>query len=126
MILDAGVLVSVDRHERSSTRLLAYANWGTYPIHTSEAVVAQVWRDGGRQARLAGFLHGVEIHPLDDGRGIGRLLRDAGTSDVVDAHVALLGLRLRDEIVTGDVDDLRRLTAPMRRPPTIVPWPPPR
>jgi hypothetical protein len=45
----------------------------------------QVSHNGSRQARLAGFLKTVEVHPLDDGRSVGVLLARSGTSDVVDA-----------------------------------------
>lgn len=75
-------------------------------MHTSEAVVAQVWRDGSRQARLAAVLNGVTIHPLVDGRGVGSLLARSGGSDVVDAHVVVLGAALTQGILTGDPDDL--------------------
>lgn len=124
MILDAGVLISVGRGELVAGAVLEVADDDRRPLRTSEAVVAQVWRGGPRQARLARFLRAVEIHPLDDGRAVGALLADAGTSDVVDAHVALLAQRLGEEIITGDVDDLARLVAPMPAPPRLVPWPP--
>lgn len=120
MILDAGVLISAARNERPALALLDQPDL----LRSSEAVVAQVWRDGARQARLARFLRAVEIHPLDDGRAVGVLLADAGTADVVDAHVALLAQRLGEEIITGDVDDLAQVIAPMPRPPRVIPWPP--
>lgn len=125
MILDAGVLVSVDRGDLASRQLTVMAVQDRDVLRTSEAVVAQVWRDGARQARLARFLRALEIHPLDDGRNLGHLLRDSGTSDVVDAHVALLAQRTGDAIVTGDVDDLTRLVESFdHEPPAVVPWPP--
>jgi hypothetical protein len=125
VILDAGVLVSVDRGDLASRHLPVMAVRDRDVLRTSEAVVAQVWREGARQARLARFLQTLEIHPLDDGRNVGHLLRDSGTSDVVDAHVALLAQRLGDEIVTGDVDDLARLVESFdHEPPAVIPWPP--
>ncbi|MCW2863631.1 MAG: hypothetical protein JWP48_5339 [Actinoallomurus sp.] len=48
--------------------------------------------------------------PLNDevDRRIGELLRDSGTSDVVDGHVALLA-GPGDRVVTSDPGDLGRL-----------------
>jgi hypothetical protein len=126
MILDAGVLVSLDRREPAANMFIKTTDEDDVALHTSEAVVAQVWRDGTRQARLAAFLETVEIHPLDDGRAVGRLLRDSGTSEVVDAHLGLLAEELDDDILTGDVDDLRRVVAALSRRVVVLPWPPPR
>jgi predicted nucleic acid-binding protein len=76
-------------------------------------VIAQVWRDGARQARLARFLDadGVRAAPLDadTARAVGRLCGLAGHADVVDVHVALHA-RLHDlAVVTSDADDLRQV-----------------
>jgi hypothetical protein len=51
------------------------------------------------------------VEPLTEetARSIGRLLADAGTSDVIDTMVAL-GVSARDDaIVTSDPDDLARM-----------------
>jgi len=40
---------------------------------------------------------------------LGLLLAKSGTSDVVDAHVALLARRLQAIVLTSDPDDLRAL-----------------
>lgn len=125
MILDAGVLVSVDRLEVAAGSLSRLSDQGDEALHTSEAVVAQVWRGGARQAVLARFLRALEVHPLHDGRAVGRLLRASGTSDVVDAHVALLAEELDDDILTGDVDDMTQLVAALPRRVGVLPWPPP-
>ncbi|CAN5160418.1 hypothetical protein BH23ACT9_BH23ACT9_28060 [soil metagenome] len=102
---------------------LTAADRSAEPLHTSAAVVAQVWRDGSRQARLAPVLKGVEIHPLDDGRAVGSLLALSGGSDVTDAHVVLLAVSLTQRILTGDPDDLRALAAPLGRSrPDVLHW----
>lgn len=126
MILDAGFLVSVDRSEGSARTFLTAAQRASTPLRTTEPVVAQVWRGGARQSRLAAFLKSTEILPFDDGRFVGRLLAAAGGSDVVDAHVVAMALRFGDDVLTGDVDDLTTIAAPLGpSAPTVHPWPPP-
>jgi hypothetical protein len=76
-------------------------------------VLAQVWRDGSRQALLARALRnpGIVAAPLnhDDAKRVGELLRASGTTDVVDAHVAVLAGRLRAPVITSDPDDITNL-----------------
>lgn len=110
MILDAGFLISIDRSERSAHTFLAAADRSGTALHSTHPVVAQVWRDGSRQARLSAFLNTITIHPLDDGRTVGRLLAQTRTSDVVDAHLAISAVRLGHDILTSDLKDLTRLT----------------
>lgn len=80
------------------------------PLVTSGALVAQVWRDGGRQANLARMLAGVDVQALDRtvGRRIGELLGRVGSRDVVDAHVALL-VSPGGTLLTSDGAELRAL-----------------
>lgn len=122
MILDAGALVAINRHDRAMiARLLAAREEGD-ELRTHAMVVAQVWRDGkGRQAALARVLKSVEIIPVDDelGRRSGELLGKAGTSDPVDAAVVLLA-RAGDSIVTSDPDDIRALAAAVNRQVVVV------
>jgi hypothetical protein len=109
-ILDAGALVAVDRRDRTiGAQLRVLQQLGT-PLRSSAAVVGQVWRDGRKQANLARVLTGIGIEPLskDDGWRIGELLAPAGSSDVVDAHVALMAAPA-DLILTSDSGDIREL-----------------
>jgi predicted nucleic acid-binding protein len=124
VILDAGFLISLDRSEEAARQFLAAADRQGVELRTTHPVVGQVWRNGGRQARLASFLKGLELFSLDDGRLIGRLLAASGTSDVVDAHLIAVALRTGDAVLTGDVGDLGRLAAPLGpTAPVIHPWP---
>jgi hypothetical protein len=124
VILDASFLISIDRGDHSARVLLAALSRSRTSLHTTHPVVAQVWRDGARQARLASFLNAVTIRLLDDGRALGRLLALTRTRDVVDAHLVLVAVRLRDTILTGDADELTHIadTFGAARP-TIRPWP---
>lgn len=112
LVLDAGALIALDRNERAMwTRLKAAVQLGDPPV-THGGVVAQVWRGGSRQARLATALAGVDVKALDEGlgRSTGELLAATGMSDVIDAAVALLASD-GDEIVTLDRADMEVLTA---------------
>jgi hypothetical protein len=107
-VLDAGALIAIDRGDRETNRILQQTLPGG--VRTSCAAVAQVWCEGAKQARLALALRGIDVVGLDDevGRRIGELLRESGTEDVVDGHVALLA-RTGDYVFTSDVRDIGRL-----------------
>lgn len=124
MILDAGFLVSVDRGERSAQEFLNAALQRHTPLHTTHPIVAQVWRNGSRQARLARFLTTITIHHLADGRTVGAILARSGTADVVDAHLVAVAIELSEPILTGDVVDLEVLTNSLPSGgPRIYRWP---
>lgn len=111
-VLDSGALIALERDERRMwVRLKAAHLDGEVPI-THAGVLAQVWRGGPRQARLARALGGIDVRPLDEplGRGAGVLLGVAGLADVVDAAVVLLATD-GDEIVTSDLADLEQLAS---------------
>ncbi|MBS1837025.1 MAG: hypothetical protein JST64_04950 [Actinobacteria bacterium] len=124
MILDAGFLISVDRSEGSAHAFLEAAVRTGTDLHTTHPVVAQVWRDGSRQARLAAFLKVVRVHPLDDGPSVGLLLARSRTADVVDAHLVTCAVRVGHDILTGDPDDIAPLAASFGpAAPTVHTWP---
>ena len=124
MILDAGFLISVDRSERAARVFLTAAARSETALHTTHPVVAQVWRQGSRQSRLAAFLKSITIHPLDDGRAVGKLLARTRTADVVDAHLVITAARLNHDILTGDPRDLATLAEALGpASPTIQVWP---
>ncbi len=113
LTLDAGAFIAFERNDRAMLALLSLAVAHELPIHVPAGVVAQVWRDGRRQARLARLLGApdVEVDPLDDlaAREAGQLCGLRGTTDVVDASVVLNARRHGCRIATSDPDDLRRL-----------------
>ena len=124
MILDAGFLVSVGGGERPAQEFLHAALQRGTPLSSTQPVVAQVWRNGGRQARLARFLSTITIYDLDDGRVVGAILARSGTADVVDAHLVAVALECAEPILTGEVGDIEILVAslPADRP-RIHRWP---
>ncbi len=65
-VLDAGALVAIDKGDRSVGAMLRVLQRNGVPVVTGGGVVAQVWRDGGRQANLARILSGVDIDALGE------------------------------------------------------------
>ena len=112
-VLDAGALVGFERNNRRVVAIVARALEHQDPLLVPAGVVAQVWRDGSRQTRLARLLGSpqCEVISLDDrqARAAGQLCGVAATADVVDASVAVVARDRRARVVTSDPDDLRLL-----------------
>ena len=122
LVLDAGAFVAIERDDRAMWRRLKAAHRDGDPPVTHGGVVAQVWRGGSRQVRLARALAAVEVRPLDDelGRAAGVLLARTSTSDVIDASLAALA-RHGDRIVTSDPGDLALLVSATGRRVDVIP-----
>jgi hypothetical protein len=114
-VLDVGALVAHERRDRKVAALMEVAARHRIEMILPSAVLAQVWRDGARQAILSKALRnpGLVEAPLhhDDAKRVGELLRSSGTADVVDAHVAVLARRLRAPVITSDPGDISKLSA---------------
>jgi predicted nucleic acid-binding protein len=110
LLLDAGALIAADKGDRKVGARLSVAQKERLPVRTGATALAQVWRDGSRQANLARLLAGIDVLPLDrsDARTVGELLGATGTTDVVDAHLAVLA-EPGDRILTSDPGDMERL-----------------
>lgn len=107
VVLDAGAWVAIEKRDRRVGAMLKLLQARAVPIQTSSIVVAQVWRDGRKQALIARVLAGVKVVGLTPGedKRVGELLGKSGSSDVADAHVALL-VDDGDRLLTSDPDDL--------------------
>jgi hypothetical protein len=110
LVLDAGALIALERHDRRIGGLIELGRRAGAELVTTAPVVGQVWRDGPRQANLARALAMIDVRVvgMDDGKRAGELLAVAGGCDVTDALVALQALP-GDQILTGDLDDLTTL-----------------
>jgi predicted nucleic acid-binding protein len=113
LTLDTGALIAFERNDRRVVALVAQALQHKLEVAVPAGVVAQVWRDGRRQARLARLLgaDSVEVEALDDRRArrAGQLCGVRQTTDIVDASVVLCARERGHRIATSDVEDLRRL-----------------
>ena len=109
-VLDSGALIAIDKRDRKVGAMLRVLQRDGVPVHTSAGAVAQVWRDGRRQANLARVLPGFDVAAIHEvaARRVGELLRANDTSDLVDAHVALL-VPPDGTVLTSDEADLRPL-----------------
>jgi hypothetical protein len=110
LVLDAGGLIAVDRHDRRVGAMLRVAQQERMPVRTCATVVAQVWRNGSRQANLARVLTGVEAVSLDlnSGKSVGEVLALSNAADVVDGHLGSI-VRSGDTVLTSDAADVKRI-----------------
>ncbi len=119
LVFDAGAFIAYERNDERVRDLIRLATTGELSIATSSAAVAQVWRDGSRQARLARLFAGDDIDEegVDPGaaRQVGLRCAASSTSDVVDAHLAVIADRSDAAVVTSDPDDFERLGIPRAR-----------
>jgi ribosomal protein L18 len=122
LILDAGALIGFDRRNKRVVALLEHAQQNGIAVKTTTGCVAQVWRDGARQARLARLLFGVEERELSKSaaRQVGLLLANSGSADVVDGSVIDIAAD-GDVIVTTDPTDLVALAKAAKKRLTIIP-----
>ena len=113
VVLDTGALIGFERNDRRVVAIVSRALQHSDPLLVPAGVVAQAWRDGRRQARLARLLGSplCDVLVLDDhrARAAGQLCGVAGTSDVVDASVVVVARESGAKVITSDPDDLKRL-----------------
>jgi hypothetical protein len=113
VVFDAGALIALERRDGRMLALLDELIGARVSAHVPAGVVAQVWRGSPRQHGVVRLLkaEAVRIHAMSEtvAYQIGLLLARARTSDVVDAHVAILGRALKAAVLTSDPDDLQRL-----------------
>jgi hypothetical protein len=116
-VYDTGLLIAADRNDRDvwadhRTRL----ELGVVPL-TTAPVLAQVSRSP-RQVQLRRLLRGCDVVGFapEQAHEVGELLGRSGTSDVVDAHVALTASTAGATVYTSDEDDLGQLSSRLPRP----------
>jgi hypothetical protein len=122
LILDAGALIGFDRRNKRVVALLEHAQQNGIAVKTTTGCVAQVWRDGARQARLARLLLGVDEREFSQraARRVGLLLASSGLTDVLDGSVVEIASD-GDVIVTTDPTDIVTLAKAAKKRLTILP-----
>jgi predicted nucleic acid-binding protein len=110
-VLDTGALIALDRGDKRTIALLDRAVATGIPLIIPAGVVAQAWRDGARQARLARLLHAVEVVDLTLGlaQAIGEKISVCGHADVVDVSVAVCAGRNGCTVITSDPSDIAKV-----------------
>lgn len=110
LVLDTGALLAFERADRIVLAVVEGASRAGVRIVTTSGAVAQSWRGGPRQARLALLLRGSHEIELDRARSrsVGVLLGVAGARDVVDGSIVEAAAD-GDEILTSDPDDISAL-----------------
>ena len=116
LLLDAGGLIGYDRRNTTVIAFIETAQRRQVPIRTTSGVVAQVWRNGADQARLARLLRGVDEQEITvaRSRSIGQLLAASATADVIDASLIDIALD-GDEILSSDPGDVSNLAVAARK-----------
>ncbi|MDN5933157.1 MAG: PIN domain-containing protein [Pseudonocardia sp.] len=113
LVFDTGALIALERRDARVIALASRVTAGTVTAYVPVGVVAKSWRGSARQQPIARLLRTrtLTIDPLTEDLAfqLGVLLARTGSSDVVDAHVALLARRLRAVVVTSDPDDIAAL-----------------
>ena len=118
VVLDAGALIAFERADARMRELCREALRTGARLVIPAGVVGQVFRDGRRQVGLRALLKGrtTEVPALDQplAEACGVLCGRSGTSDVIDASVAITARRERAVVVSSDPDDLRHLDRNLR------------
>jgi hypothetical protein len=113
LTLDAGALIALENRDTRVALLLRYATEAGMTLVVPAGALAQVWRDGSRQSRLAALLssNAVVVESLTPtlAKLAGELCGRRGTNDAIDASVAIIAHRHGGRVVTSGPEDLRRL-----------------
>ncbi|KAG1648643.1 hypothetical protein GQR58_029670 [Nymphon striatum] len=117
LAIKRSLLAEVKRRRRSQALVDLIESWEAEDeaidqahLDWADAVLDRqgVWRQPSRQANLA---RALRYFPLDESISVGRRLASSNTSDVVDAHLAVVAESLGTFILTSDPDDMSQLEA---------------
>lgn len=113
MIFDTGVFIGLDNPAKREVivALVERLHQQSSSIYTTEAVLAQAWRDPPRQVAMARLAKTARVLNFADSKTIGMRCAQTGTSDVVDADLAIWSDVLDETILTTDPTDMQRLGA---------------
>lgn len=109
--LDTGALIALESGSRRMAVLVEEALASRAEIAIPAGVVAQAWRGGAGQARIARLLRAsvTSIVALDQRQAlrIGARCAATGVTDVIDVSVAICARDRGHAVVTSDPGDIR-------------------
>jgi hypothetical protein len=115
---DTGALIALDRGDKRIISLLSRLEWNRARVSIPAGVLAQAWRNGRQQARLARLLDNEQTEevPIDwkVARAVGIACGQFGVADVVDVSVVICARQRGDAVVTSDPDDLLQIDPKLR------------
>lgn len=113
LTLDTGALIALEAGSRRMALRVEQAMAAGAELAIPAGVVAQAWRGGARQARVAKLLQlqVTSVVPLDlsSALRIGARCASSGSTDVVDVSVALCASERGHPVVTSDPDGIRAI-----------------
>jgi len=108
--LDTGALIALESGSTRMAALVEEALAGRAELAVPAGVLAQAWRGGGRQARIARLLRAsnASVVPLDLKMALRVGVRCAATrtADIVDVSVAICASERKHAVITSDPDDI--------------------
>jgi predicted nucleic acid-binding protein len=109
--LDTGALIALESGSRKMAVLVEEALASGAEVAIPAGVVAQAWRGGAGQARIARLLRAsiTSIVPLDQRQAlrVGARCAASGVTDVIDVSVALCARDRGHAVITSDPGDIR-------------------
>jgi predicted nucleic acid-binding protein len=113
--LDTGALIALESGSRRMAVLVEEAVASRAEVAIPAGVVAQAWRGGASQARIARLLRAsvTSIVAFDQRQAlrIGARCATTGVTDVIDVSVALCARDRGHTVVTSDPGDIRAADA---------------
>jgi hypothetical protein len=124
LVLDSGALIQLERGDKRMIQLFQAIIAGRVTATIPRTVIAEVWRGGARQSRVAKLIKmapadtpcRVAIDELTPARAkeIGKTIGSCGHDDIVDVNVALCARdprtgRIDSVILTADQADILRV-----------------
>lgn len=110
IVLDSGALIALERNNRVLWGALKLAASRSADVLVPTAALAQVWRGSPAQTQLSRALAFCVLAPFDSvARAVGELCGRTRTTDICDAHVAIVAATRGDILYTSDPKDMVRL-----------------
>jgi len=113
LTLDTGALIALEAGSRRVAVRVEQAVAAGTEIAIPAGVVAQAWRGGARQARIARLLQlrVTSVVPLDTKLAVrvGATCASTGSTDIVDVSVALCARDRGHSVITSDPADIAKI-----------------